>query len=96
MYLLTNELKHFLKILPKVLLAVVRRRQPLVSQPGVDVVEGQVRGDIDHVADVEVPQQVQVLGVSLVAQVQKGKDGADHSVLCIRSHHALIRQGCGQ
>lgn len=93
---LTNKLKHFLKILPKVLLAVVRSRQPFVSQPGLDVVQGQVCGDVDHVADVEVPQQVQVLSVSLVPQIEKGKDGADHSILCIRSHHALIRQGRGQ
>lgn len=93
---LTNKLKHFLEILPKVLLAVVRCRQPFVAQPGVDVVEGQMCGDVDHVADVEVPQQVQVLGVSLVPQIQKGKDGADHGILRIGSHHALIRQRRGQ
>lgn len=95
-YKLTNKLKHFLKILPKVLLAVVRRRQPFVSQPGLDVVQGQVGGDVDHVADVEVPQQVQVLGVSLVPQIEKGKDGADHSILCIGGRHALVGQGRGQ
>lgn len=90
---LTDELKHLLKILPEVLLAVVGSWQPFVSQPGADVVEGQVRGDVDHVADVEVPQQLQVLGVPLIPQVEKGKDGADHGVLRVWSHHALVGQG---
>lgn len=93
---LTNELKHLLKVLPEVLLAVVGGRQPFVAQSRVDVVEGQVCRHVDHVADVEAQQQVQVLGVSLVPQKQEGQDGTDDGVLRIGSHHTLIGQGSRQ
>lgn len=89
---LTNELKNLLKVLPEVLLAVIGGRQPFVAQSRVDVVEGQVCRHVDHVADVEAQQQVQVLGVSLVPQEQEGQDGTDDSVLRIGSHHTLIGQ----
>jgi len=64
---LTNELKNLLKVLSEVLRAVIGGRQPFVTQSRVDVVEGQVCGHVDHEANVEAEQQVQVLGVSLVA-----------------------------
>lgn len=89
---LTNEFKNLLKVLSKVLLAVICRWQPFVAQPRVDVVEGQVCGHVDHIANVEAQQKVQVLGVFLIPQIQKGKDGADHGILGIWSHHTLIRQ----
>lgn len=53
---LTDELKNLLKVLSKVLLAVVGGWQPLVAQSRVDVVEGEVCGHIDHIADVEAQQ----------------------------------------
>lgn len=97
---LTNELKNLLKVLSKVLLAVIGGWQPFVAQSRVDVVEGQVCGHVDHVADVEAQQQVQVLGVSLVPQKQEGQDGTDHGILRIRGHDTLIgqrsRQGRGE
>lgn len=88
---LTNELKHLFKVLTQVLLAVVGSREPfVVYQAGAEVVEGQVCGDVDHVADVETQQQVQVLGVPLVAQEKEGQDGADHRILHVRGHPTLI------
>ena len=69
---LTNEFENLLKVLSKVLLAVIGGRKPLVAQSRLDVVERQVCGHVDHVADVEAQQQVQVLGVSLVPQKQEG------------------------
>lgn len=89
---LTNELKNLLKVLSKVLLAVISGWQPFVAQSRVDVVEGQVCGHVDHIADVEAQQQVQVLGISLIPQKQEGQDGADHGILRIWSHHTFIRQ----
>lgn len=93
---LTNELKNLLKVLSKVLLAVVGGWQPFVAQARVDVVEGQVCGHVDHVADVKAQQQVQVLGVSLIPQKQEGEDRTDNGVLRIRSHQSLIGQGSRQ
>lgn len=69
---LANEFENLLKVLSKVLLAVIGGRQPLVAQSRLDMVERQVGGHVDHVADVEAQQQVQVLGVSLVPQKQEG------------------------
>lgn len=92
--ILTNELKNLFKVLSKVLLAVVGGWQPFVAQSRVDMVEGKVCGYVDHVANVEAQQQVQVLGVSLVPQKEEGQDGTDHSILRIRSHHTLIGQRC--
>ena len=89
---LTDELKNLLKVLSKVLLAVISGWQPFVAQTRADVVEGQVGGHVDHIADVEAQQKVQVLGVSLVPQKQEGQDGTDHGVLRIRGHHTLIGQ----
>ncbi len=69
---LTNELKNLLKVLSEVLLAVVSGWQPFVAQSRVDVVEGQVCGHVDHIADIEAQQQVQVLGIPLVSKKQEG------------------------
>lgn len=87
---LTNEFKNLLKVLSKVLLAVVGGWQPFVPQSRVDMVEGKVCGHVDHVADVEAQQQVQVLGISLIPQKQEGQDGTDYGVLSVRSHQTLI------
>ena len=70
---LTNELKHLFKVLTQVLLAVVGSRQSfVVYQAGAEVIEGQVCGDVDHIADVESQQQVQVLGIPHIAQEEEG------------------------
>lgn len=50
---LTNKLKNLLEVLSKVLLAVVSGWDPFVAQSRADVVERQVCGHVDHVADVE-------------------------------------------
>lgn len=89
---LTNELKNLLKILSEVLLAVVCGWKPFVVQSDFDVVQRQVCGHVDHVANVEAQQQVQVLGISLVPQKQEGQDWTDDGVLCVRSHHTFIGQ----
>lgn len=89
---LTNELKNLLKVLSEVLLAVVCGWEPFVMQSSFDVVQGQVCGHVDHVANVDAQKQVQVLGISLVPQKQEWQDWTDDGVLCIRSHHSFIGQ----
>ena len=55
--MLTDELKRLLKVLAQVLFVAVGGRQPLVAeQAGVVVEERQVRGDIEHEADIGAPQ----------------------------------------
>lgn len=69
----TNELESLFKVLPEVLLVAVGGRQPLVvEQAFLVMVEGQVRGDVDDVADIQPLHGVQVLRVLLVAQEQEG------------------------
>lgn len=51
---LTNKLKNLLKVLSKVLLAVIGGWQPFVAQSRVDMVEGQVCGHVDYITDIEV------------------------------------------
>ena len=83
--MLTDELKRLLKVLAQVLFVAVGGRQPLVAeQAGVVVEERQVRGDIEHEADIGAPQHCQVPRVLLVAQVQQGQDGGELSVLDVR------------
>lgn len=95
---LTDELKDLLEILPEVLLAAVGGGQPLVvDQARVPVVEGQVGGDVHHKADVELQQQVEVLGVPLVPEEQAGEYGAEGRILHVGGHLTLLsRQGDGQ
>lgn len=78
----TNELESLFKVLPQVLLVAVGGRQPLVvEQAFLVVVEGQVRGDVDDVADVQPLHGVQVLSILLVAKEQEGQDGRQLRVL---------------
>lgn len=80
--LLTDELEGLLEVLPQVLLVAVGGGQPLVDEEaGVVVVERQVRGHVEDVADVVALQQVQVLSVVLVPQVEEGQDGRQLGVL---------------
>lgn len=70
----TNEFKRLLKVLPQVLLVAVGGGQALVvEQARVVVVERQVGGDVQDVADVQPLQQVDVLTVLLVPQIEEGK-----------------------
>lgn len=81
----TNELESLFKVLSQVLLVAVGGRQPLVvEETFLVVVEGQVGGDVDDVADVEPLHGVQVLGVLLVAQEEEGQDGRELGVLDVR------------
>ena len=98
-FLLTDELKRLLKVLAQVLLVAVGGGQPLVAeQAGVVVEERQVRGDVEHEADVGAPQHRQVPGVPLVAQVQQGQDGGELGVLDVRHGwrrpHGVAGQRC--
>lgn len=83
--IVTNELESLFEVLPEVLLVAVGGWQPLVvEQAFLVVVEGQVRGDIDDVADVQPLHGVQVLRILLVAQEQEGQDGRQLGVLDVR------------
>ena len=80
--IVTDELKSLFKVLPQVLLVAVGGWQPLVvEQAFLVVVEGQVGGDVDDVADVQPLHRVQVLSVLLVAKEQEGQDGCQLRVL---------------
>lgn len=80
--IVTDELESLFEVLPEVLLVAVGGRQPLVvEQAFLVVVEGQVRGDVDDIADVQPLHGVQVLRVLLVAQEQEGQDGRQLGVL---------------
>lgn len=78
----TNELESLFEVLPEVLFVAVGGRQPLVvEQAFLVMVEGQVRGDVDDVADIQPLHGVQVLSVLLVAKEQEGQDGRQLRVL---------------
>lgn len=80
--IVTDELKSLFKVLPQVLLVAVGGRQPLVvEQAFLVVVEGQVGGDVDDVANVQPLHRLQVLSVLLVAKEQEGQDGCQLRVL---------------
>lgn len=81
----TDKLKSLLKVLAQVLLVAVGGGEALVDkQPGVVVVQREVGGHVQDVADVEALQEVEVLGVVFVPQVQEGQDGGELRVLDVR------------
>lgn len=83
--IVTDELKSLFKVLPQVLLVAVSSRQPLVvEQAFLVVVEGQVSGNVDDVADVQPLHGVQVLSVLLIAKEQEGQDGRQLRILDVR------------
>lgn len=55
------------------------------------MVERQVRGHVEDVADVVALQQVQVLSVVLVPQVEEGQDGRQLGVLDVRGGGQGVR-----
>lgn len=80
-----DKLKSLLKVLAQVLLVAVGGGEALVDkQPGVVVVQREVGGHVQDVADVEALQEVEVLGVVFVPQVQEGQDGGELRVLDVR------------
>lgn len=83
--IVTNELKSLFKVLPQVLLVAIGGRQPLVvEQAFLVVVEGQVSGDVDDIADVQPLHRVQVLSILLIAKEQEGQDGRELGILDVR------------
>lgn len=89
----TDELKRLLKVLPEVLLVAVCGGEALVLQQALlVVVEGQVRGDVQHETDVQPLHELQILSIVFIPQVQEGEDGGQLGVL----HVGRSGQGGGQ
>lgn len=87
-----DKLKRLLEVLPQVLLVAVGGGQALVvEQPSVIVVERQVGGHVENVADVGALQQVEVLSVVLVPQVEEGQDRGQLRVLDVRGGGQGVR-----
>lgn len=79
---ITNKLESLLKILPEILLVAVGGREPLVVEHAFLVmVQGQVGGHVDDVADVHPLHFLQVLSIVLVSKEEEGQDGGELSVL---------------
>lgn len=88
----TDKFKGLLKVLAQVLLVAVRDGEALVDEEArVIVVERQVGGHVEDVADVKALQQVEVLSVVLVPQVQEGQDGSQLCVLYVRGGGEGVR-----
>lgn len=88
----TNKFKGLLKILAQVLLVAVCDGEALVDEEArVVVVERQVGGHVQDVADVKALQQVDVLSVLLVPQVEEGQDGSQLRVLDVRGGGEGVR-----
>lgn len=88
----TDKLKRLLEVLPQVLLVAVCGGQALVvEQASVIVVERQVGGYVEDVADVGALQQVEVLSVMLVPQVEEGQDRGQLCVLDVRGGGQGVR-----
>lgn len=77
----TDKFKGLFKVLAQVLLVAVCDGEALVDKEArVIVVERQVGGHVQDVADVKALQQVDVLSIVLVPQVEERQD---RSQLCI-------------
>lgn len=88
----TDKFKGLLKVLAQVLLVAVRDREALVDEEArVIVVQRQVGGHIQDVADVKALQHVDVLSVVLIPQVQEGQDGSQLCVLYVRGGGEGVR-----
>lgn len=88
----TDKFKGLLKVLAQVLLVAVCDGEALVDEEArVIVVERQVGGHVQNVADVKALQQVEVLSVVLVPQVQEGQDGSQLCVLYVRGGGEGVR-----
>lgn len=88
----TDEFKRLLEVLPQVLLVAVCGGEALVDEEAcVVVVERQVGGHIEDVADVVALQQVDVLSVVLVPQVEKWQDWRQLCVLDVRGGGQGVR-----
>lgn len=88
----TYKFKGLLKILAQVLLVAVCDGEALVDEEArVVVVEWQVGGHVQDVADVKALQQVDVLSVLLVPQVEEGQDGGQLRVLDVRGGGEGVR-----
>lgn len=88
----TDEFKRLFEVLSQVLLVAVCGGEALVDKEArVVVVERQVGGHIEDVADVVALQQVDVLSVVLVPQVEEGQDWCQLCVLYVRGRGQGVR-----
>ena len=76
-----NEVKSLLKILLKVLVAVVRGVQLLVGDRLGHVVRGGHRGHVEHMVDPEASESCRITGILHVAKEEEGGDLAGGVVL---------------
>lgn len=88
----TNEFKRLLEVLPQVLLVAVCGGEALIDEEArVVVVERQVGGHIEDVANVVALQQVDVLSVVLVPQIEERQDRRELCVLYVRGRGQGVR-----
>lgn len=84
--IVTNEFESLFEILSEVLLVAIRGRETFVAeQTFLIMVEREVSGDVDYVADVQPLDLLQVLSIMFIAEKEEGQDGGELGILNVWS-----------